>query len=106
MYLHIYACADLRQPICVFCIPIQLNSREKEREKERVNQPADEKVRVKALLSQKKEEKKLQLPCSLFEVIQEEGGKRHTFSIALRHGVRQLPSCCTLQITLWFEVEF
>lgn len=64
-----------------------------ERERERVSHPADERVRVKALPSQKNI---TQLPRSLFEVIQEEGGKRHTFSIALKHGVRQLPSCCML----------
>lgn len=63
------------------------------RERARVTHPADERVKVKALPSQKNITR---LPCSLFEVIQEEGGKRHTFSIALKHGVRQLPSCCTL----------
>lgn len=62
-------------------------------EREWVSHPADERVKVKALPSQKNITR---LPCSLFEVIQEEGGKRHTFSIALKHGVRQLPSCCTL----------
>lgn len=50
---------------------------EREGESKRVSHPADERVKVKALPSQKKNI--TQLPRSLFEVIQEEGGKRHTF---------------------------
>lgn len=71
--------------------------------REWVSHPADERVKVKALPSQKNI---TQLPRSLFEVIQEEGGKRHTFSIALKHGVRQLPSCGTLYSRLHFGLKW
>lgn len=74
-----------------------------ERDWEWVSHPADERVKSKGCAVPKNI---TQLPCSLFEVIWEEGGKRHTFSIALKHGVRQLPSCIMLWITFWFEVEF
>lgn len=54
------------------------------RERERLWQAHE---RVKVLSSPPKNI--TQLPGSLFEVIQQEGGKRHTFSIALKHGIRQ-----------------
>lgn len=93
-----HACSGLsssRFPQCT----IGPGGREGERDQKRVSHPADERVKVKAVPSQKK--KKHHTASSLtffffFEVVQEEGGKRHTFPIALKHGVRQLPSCCTL----------
>lgn len=94
VFARVYACSGLSE------LPVSSvhhrARRQRERDQKRVSHPADERVKVKAAPSQKKTSHGFFAHFFFFEVIQEEGGKRHTFPIALKHGVRQLPSCCTL----------